>query len=96
MKRGYPLPEGIEARPIQPIIETVSDILALEIRKTMDFYRATAEESEEAIQKILSRAAVRSFLVCRSISRSVSRFRLSCLIRFGRSKLTAESLIRTT
>ena len=53
VKRGYPLPEGIAARPIQPIIETVSDILALEIRKTMDFYRATAEESEESIQKIL-------------------------------------------
>jgi type IV pilus assembly protein PilM len=53
VKRGYPLPEGIEARPIQPIIETVSDILALEIRKTMDFYRATAEDSDEAIQKIL-------------------------------------------
>ena len=53
VKRGYPLPDGIEARPIQPIIETVSDILALEIRKTMDFYRATAEESDEAIQKIL-------------------------------------------
>src|SRR5216683_1810965 len=53
VKRGYPVPEGIEPRPIQPIIETVSDILALEIRKTMDFYRATAEESEEAIQKIL-------------------------------------------
>src|SRR5918993_303667 len=52
-KRGYALPDGVEGRPIQPIIETVSDILALEIRKTMDFYRATAEESEEAIQKIL-------------------------------------------
>jgi type IV pilus assembly protein PilM len=53
VKRGYPLPDGIEARPIQPIIETVSDILALEIRKTMDFYRATAEDSDQAIQKIL-------------------------------------------
>jgi type IV pilus assembly protein PilM len=53
VKRGYPLPEGSEPRPIQPIIETVSDILALEVRKTMDFYRATAEEGGEAIQKIL-------------------------------------------
>jgi type IV pilus assembly protein PilM len=53
VKRGMPLPEGIEPRPIQPIIETVSDILALEVRKTMDFYRATAEEGEAAIQKIL-------------------------------------------
>lgn len=53
VKRGFPLPEGVEARPIKPIIETVSDILALEVRKTMDFYRATAEEGEAAIQKIL-------------------------------------------
>ena len=53
VKRGMALPEGIEARPIQPIIETVSDILALEVRKTMDFYRATADEGEAAIQKIL-------------------------------------------
>jgi type IV pilus assembly protein PilM len=53
VKRGMPMPEGIEPRPIQPIIETVSDILALEIRKTMDFYRATAEKGGESIQKIL-------------------------------------------
>ena len=53
VKRGGPLPEGIEPRPIQPIIEAVSDILALEVRKTMDFYRATADESNVGIQKIL-------------------------------------------
>ncbi|MGI8919094.1 MAG: type IV pilus assembly protein PilM [Pyrinomonadaceae bacterium] len=53
VKRGMSLPEGIEPRPIQPIIETVSDILALEVKKTMDFYRATAEEGGAAIQKIL-------------------------------------------
>jgi type IV pilus assembly protein PilM len=53
VKRGMPLPEGIEARPIQPIIETVSDILALEVKKTIDFYRATAAEGDTTIQKIL-------------------------------------------
>lgn len=53
VKRGGTLPEGIEPRPIQPIIEAVSDILALEVRKTMDFYRATAEEGDTGIQKIL-------------------------------------------
>jgi type IV pilus assembly protein PilM len=53
VKRGYPLPDEVEPRPIKPIIETVSDILALEVRKTMDFYRATAEEGSQAIQKIL-------------------------------------------
>ncbi|HEX8748259.1 MAG TPA: type IV pilus assembly protein PilM [Pyrinomonadaceae bacterium] len=52
-KRGMPLPEGTEERDILPILETVSDILALEISKTMDFYRATAEEGEAAVQQIL-------------------------------------------
>ena len=53
VKRGLPMPEGIEPRPIQPIIEAVSDTLALEVRKTMDFYRTTATESESTIEKIL-------------------------------------------
>jgi type IV pilus assembly protein PilM len=53
VKRGMPLPEGSEARAIQPILESVSDILALEIQKTMDFYRATAEDGEATIEKIL-------------------------------------------
>jgi type IV pilus assembly protein PilM len=52
VKRGMPLPEGAEVRAIQPILETVSDILALEIQKTIDFYRATAEEGEGMVQKI--------------------------------------------
>jgi len=53
VKRGLPLPEGIEQRDIAPILDTVSDILALEIQKTMDFYRATVEEGEAAVEKIL-------------------------------------------
>jgi type IV pilus assembly protein PilM len=53
VKRGMPLPDGIEAREIEPILDTVSDILALEIQKTMDFYRATVEEGESAVQQIL-------------------------------------------
>ena len=53
VKRGQPLPEGVEARPIKPIIEMVSDTLALEVRKTMDFYRTTAEKGGEAVQRIL-------------------------------------------
>ena len=53
VKRGQMLPEGIEPRAIEPILETVSDILALEIQKTMDFYRATAEDGESAVQKFL-------------------------------------------
>lgn len=53
VKRGMPLPESIEHRDIAPILDTVSDILALEIQKTMDFYRATVEDGEQAVQQIL-------------------------------------------
>src|SRR5258708_341093 len=53
VKGGMPLREGMEGGDIKPIIDTFSDILALEIQKTMDFYRATAEDGESAIQKIL-------------------------------------------
>ena len=53
VKRGMPLPDGIEQRDTSPILDTVSDILALEIQKTMDFYRATVEEGESAVEKIL-------------------------------------------
>jgi len=53
VKRGMALPEGVEPRPIQPIIETVSEALALEVKKTFDFYRATVQEGEATIQKIL-------------------------------------------
>jgi len=53
VKRGMTLPEGVEPKPIQPIIETVSENLALEVKKTFDFYRTTAQESEVTIQKIL-------------------------------------------
>jgi type IV pilus assembly protein PilM len=53
VKRGMPLPEGIEHRETAPILETVSDILALEVQKTMDFYRATVEDGGAAVQKIL-------------------------------------------
>jgi type IV pilus assembly protein PilM len=52
VKRGMPLPEGTEERAIQPILETISDILALEVQKTMDFYRAIAEDGGGTVQKI--------------------------------------------
>ncbi len=53
VKRGGSLPEDTEMRDIAPILESVSDILALEIQKTFDFYRATAEDNQGIVQKIL-------------------------------------------
>lgn len=53
VKRGKPMPEGSEPRDVAAILDTVSDILALEIQKTMDFYRATVEDSQSAVGRIL-------------------------------------------
>ena len=53
VKRGGMLPGESEPRNIAEVLETVSDILALEIQKTFDFYRATSDEGEGMVQKIL-------------------------------------------
>jgi type IV pilus assembly protein PilM len=53
VKRGGAPPEQVVAADIDGALETVSEMLALEISKTFDFYRATADDSEGTVQKIL-------------------------------------------
>ena len=45
--------ENIEEKSIEPLMGNVMDMVALEIQKTFDFYRATAEDGGVAVQKIL-------------------------------------------
>ncbi|HEU4596122.1 MAG TPA: type IV pilus assembly protein PilM [Pyrinomonadaceae bacterium] len=52
VKRGGSAPSNVEAVDTDGVLETVSDLLALEISKTFDFFRATAEDSNAAVQKI--------------------------------------------
>jgi type IV pilus assembly protein PilM len=52
VKRGGSPPSHVEAVDIDGVLEAVSDMLALEISKTFDFYRATADDGEGAVQKI--------------------------------------------
>jgi type IV pilus assembly protein PilM len=53
VKRGGAPPSHVEPGDIDAALESVSDMLALEISKTFDFYRATAEDGDGAVQKIL-------------------------------------------
>ncbi|HVF58033.1 MAG TPA: type IV pilus assembly protein PilM [Pyrinomonadaceae bacterium] len=53
IKRGGLPPSDVPDVDIEGVLETVSDMLALEISKTFDFYRATAEEADAGVQKIL-------------------------------------------
>lgn len=45
--------EGIEEKSIEPLMNNVTEIVAMEIQKTFDFYRATTEDNETIVQKIL-------------------------------------------
>ena len=51
LKRAGKAPGEAEARNLAPILESVSDMLALEVQKTFDFYRATSDNGQ--VQKIL-------------------------------------------
>jgi type IV pilus assembly protein PilM len=44
---------GIEEKAIEPLINNVTEVVALEIQKTFDFYRATTEDNSMVVQKIL-------------------------------------------
>jgi len=45
--------EGLEEKSIEPLMANVTEIVALEIQKTFDFYRATTEDNATVVQKIL-------------------------------------------
>src|SRR5215207_1508979 len=53
VKRGGEAPASVQAAEIEGALESVSDMLALEISKTFDFYRATADDNDGTVQKIL-------------------------------------------
>ena len=45
--------DGIEEKSIEPLMNNVTEIVAMEIQKTFDFYRATTEDNHTVVQKIL-------------------------------------------
>ncbi|MCA1588966.1 MAG: type IV pilus assembly protein PilM [Acidobacteria bacterium] len=45
--------QGLEEKSIEPLINNVTEIVAMEIQKTFDFYRATTEDNHTVVQKIL-------------------------------------------
>ena len=54
VKRGVTeAADGVDEKAIEPLMNDVTEIVALEIQKTFDFYRATTEDSEISMQKIL-------------------------------------------
>jgi type IV pilus assembly protein PilM len=54
MKRGVSnAVEGVDEKAIEPLMNDVTEVVAMEIQKTFDFYRATSEDNETVVQKIL-------------------------------------------
>ncbi len=54
VKRGVSdAAQGVDEKAIEPLMSNVTEVVAMEIQKTFDFYRATSEDNEIAVQKIL-------------------------------------------
>ncbi|MBL8151611.1 MAG: type IV pilus assembly protein PilM [Blastocatellia bacterium] len=48
LKRGLPTESGVRPEDAQPLIQSVSEILALEVQKTLDFFRATSSMADSS------------------------------------------------
>lgn len=54
LKRGVSgVAEGVEETAIEPLVDNVTELVAMEIQKTFDFYRATTEDNDTVVEKIL-------------------------------------------
>lgn len=45
--------QGVDEKAIEPLMSNVTEIVAMEIQKTFDFYRATTEDTQTVVRKIL-------------------------------------------
>jgi type IV pilus assembly protein PilM len=45
--------EGVEETAIEPLMNNVTEMVAMEIQKTFDFYRSSSDDNALAVQKIL-------------------------------------------
>ncbi|OYT71767.1 MAG: pilus assembly protein PilM [Chloracidobacterium sp. CP2_5A] len=48
LKRGVPTDNGLQPSDAQSLIDSVTDIMAMEVQKTLDFWRATGASSDVA------------------------------------------------
>jgi type IV pilus assembly protein PilM len=53
VKRGVTENDNVDEKAIEPLMGSVMETVALEIQKTFDFYRATADDGGVTVQKIL-------------------------------------------
>jgi type IV pilus assembly protein PilM len=54
VKRGVTnAAEGVEEKAIEPLMHNVTELVANEIQKTLDFYKQTAEDTTAVVQKVL-------------------------------------------
>ena len=53
LKRGVQVQPDTEEKAIEPLVDNVMEMVALEIQKTFDFYRATSDDGDAQVTKIL-------------------------------------------
>src|SRR5215475_11578406 len=94
LKRGAAPDNQMSMDQIQPAIQSVSEMLALEIQRTLDFFRSTAEDSS-AIDRMLiaggsSKVARLTEYLSEKFQMPVERFDSFRSIRFDRKRFDDE------
>jgi type IV pilus assembly protein PilM len=96
LKRGIPTDTGLQPEDTQNLIDSVTDILALEVQKTLDFWRATSQMGDSGhIDRVLvsgGSSKVRSLTAAFSerFGIPVERFDAFRNIRFNSKKFDEE------
>jgi hypothetical protein len=81
---------GIEEKSIEPLMNNVTEIVANEINKTFDFYKASRQQSSTGTEDTDSGGGSNSAASHRTCPAG-SSFRLRSLTRFGTSMLIQAS-----
>ena len=96
IKRGSTLDQQLSTEQIQPALQSVSEMLALEIQRTLDFFRATAVDSPSIDRMLLAGGSSKVNQLTEYLSDKfqmpVERFDAFRSIRFDHKKFDDEYL----
>ncbi|HKY05253.1 MAG TPA: pilus assembly protein PilM, partial [Blastocatellia bacterium] len=68
LKRGAALDEQLSLDQAQPALDSVSEMLALEIQRTLDFFRATAVDSSNIDRMLIAGGSSKVAQLCEYLS----------------------------
>jgi type IV pilus assembly protein PilM len=97
LKRGVPTDEGVTLQDALPSIQSVTEMLALEIQRTLDFFRATVSSDSTQVDRMLlsggsSKVVELTDYLAERFGIPVERFDAFRSINFDKKKVDEEQL----